>query len=491
MLRAAAAGNSVSKHDFSTALPDLRLGLLNAQVDLAGTDVPVVVIIAGDDRVGANGLVNRLNEWLDTRSMTTEVFTGTSEAERQRPDTWRLWMALPPRGRMALWVGGLMRMARAHLRGEVSDAELQRWCTHLRRSQRMWLADGALILKFFVHTPAKAQKSRLVKARKTGRDAWRYDERDWELADDLDDAVPTIERVLRETSVPAAPWTIVEGTDARYRDLSVAQSILAALRARLAVPEGAPPGVPDVPFVDADQHASVLDHVDLSRSVDKATYRRRLHRLQGRLHVAADEARRRGVSSVLAFEGWDAAGKGGAIRRLTAALEAGDYRVHAVAAPTPQERQYPYLWRFWRDVPADGRISIYDRTWYGRVLVERVEGLASPAQWQRAYDEILDFEEQLTEHGTFLAKFWIHISPEEQLARFQARQDTPYKKYKITDEDYRNREKWDDYVQAVDQMVVRTSVEAAPWHIISGNDKRNARLEVLTAVVDGLEHVLG
>ena len=491
MLRAAAAGNSVPKEAFKTALPELRLGLLNAQVDLADSDVPVIVIVAGDDRVGANQLVNRLNEWMDTRELDTEVFTGTTEAQRLRPDMWRLWMALPPRGRMSLWVGGLMRVVRAHLAGDVSDAELQRWCAHLRRTQRMWLADGALVLKFFVHTPAPVQKARLKKARKRAEDAWRYDERDWELAGDLDEAIPAIERVLRETSVPAAPWTIIEGTDERYRDLSVAQSILAAVTARLASPDVVLPGVPATPFVDPDQHASVLDHVDLTRVVDKSEYRRTLQRMQGRLHVAADEARRRGVSSVLAFEGWDAGGKGGAIRRLTAALEAGDYRVHAVAAPTQHERQYHYLWRFWRDVPADGRISIYDRTWYGRVLVERVEGFATPAQWQRAYDEILDFEEQLTEHGTFLAKFWIHISPEEQLARFQARADTPYKKYKITDEDYRNREKWDDYVQAVDQMVVRTSTESAPWHIISGNDKRNARLEVITAVVEGLERRLG
>jgi AMP-polyphosphate phosphotransferase len=234
----------------------------------------------------------------------------------------------------------------------------------------------------------------------------------------------------------------------------------------------------------------VLEHVDLSRSVKKSAYKARLATLQGQLHLLADEARRREISTVLAFEGWDAGGKGGAIRRLTSALEAGDYRVHAVAAPTPQEHDYHYLWRFWRDLPLDGRISIYDRTWYGRVLVERVEGFATAAQWQRAYAEILDFEQQITEHGTYLAKFWIHIGAQEQLARFQAREETPYKRHKITDEDYRNREKWDDYVQAVDQMVVRTSTQSTPWHIISGNDKRNARLEVITHVVQGLERTL-
>jgi polyphosphate:AMP phosphotransferase len=490
MLSAAAAGNTVTKADFRAALPDLRLGLLNAQFDLAETDVPVIVIIAGDDRVGANGLVNRLNEWMDARYLDTEVFTDDTDDARARPSAWRLWRALPPRGRMALWVGGLMRVVRSTIAGEIDEDDMQRWARHLRRTQRMWLADGALVLKFFVHTPADVQKKRLKKARKKQQDAWRYDDRDWTLADDLDDAVPLIEQALRETSVPGAPWTIIEGTDKRYRDLSVAQSILAAVDARLAAPRGTQPGVPDAPYVDPDQTASVLAHVDLDLAVDKATYRRRLAALQGELHSLADEARRRGVPVVLAFEGWDAGGKGGAIRRITQALEAGDYRVHAVAAPTAQERQYHYLWRFWRDIPRDGRIAIYDRTWYGRVLVERVEGFATPAEWQRAYDEILDFEEQLTEHGAVLAKFWLHISPDEQLARFRARENTAYKRHKITEEDYRNREKWDEYTAAVDQMVVRTSTATAAWHIISGNDKRNARLEVLDAVVRSLTRAL-
>lgn len=487
MLRAAAAGNTVAKDAFKAALPDLRLGLLNAQFDLAEADFPVVVIIAGDDRVGANQLVNRINEWMDSRYLDTEVFSD-GPGSTERPLAWRLWMAVPPKGRMALWVGGLMRQVRAYLDGDVDEAGLMQWAGHMRRTQQMWIADGALVLKFFIHTPAKAQKKRLKKAKKSGDDAWRYDERDWTLAANLDDAIPTIERALLETSVAGSPWTIIEGTNARYRDLSVAQSILAAVQARLASPgpSSADPGR----AVDPDQTATVLDKVDLSRSVEKSAYEKKLAKMQARLHLLADEARRRGVATVLAFEGWDAGGKGGAIRRMTSALDAGDYRVHAVAAPTAQERLYHYLWRFWRDVPRDGRISIYDRTWYGRVLVERVEGFATAAEWHRAYEEIVDFEQQLTEHGIVVAKFWIHISPEEQLARFQARENTSYKRHKITEEDYRNRERWDDYVQAVDEMVIRTSTENAPWHLVSGNDKRNARLEVIGHVVDRLERAL-
>ncbi len=234
----------------------------------------------------------------------------------------------------------------------------------------------------------------------------------------------------------------------------------------------------------------MLSKVDLSSRLERDDYRARLDALQARLHRLSLKARTRGLTTVLAFEGWDAAGKGGVIRRITQSLEAGDYRVIPTAAPTPEELRYHYLWRFWRDLPSAGTLVAYDRSWYGRVLVERVEGLATDAEWQRAYDEINDFEDHLVEHGCVLQKFWLHVSPEEQLARFEARETTPYKQYKITDEDWRNRDRWDDYVEAVDQMVLRTSSEATPWNVIAANDKHWARIAVLERVTDALRAAL-
>ena len=193
---------------------------------------------------------------------------------------------------------------------------------------------------------------------------------------------------------------------------------------------------------------------------------------------------------MLAFEGWDAAGKGGVIRRITGALEAGDYRVIPVAAPTEEERRYHYLWRFWRDLPPAGKVVIFDRTWYGRVLVERLEGFAAPAEWQRAFDEINDFEAQMVEQGYYVAKFWLHVSPEEQLARFKAREETAFKMHKITEEDYRNRERWDDYVKAVDQKILRTTSDGARWHVIPANSKQFARVATLRAINKGLARAL-
>jgi polyphosphate kinase 2 (PPK2 family) len=303
--------------------------------------------------------------------------------------------------------------------------------------------------------------------------------------------LPIAERILRETSGPGAPWTIVESTNSRYRDLTVANTILGALTARLA--DKSPHhglSIAESVFGDIDAQANVLSGVDLTKTLGRQQYREQLAKEQAKLKKLSLEARKRGVSTVLAFEGWDAAGKGGVIRRITGAMEAGDYRVIPVAAPTEEERKFHYLWRFWRDLPPAGKTVIFDRTWYGRVLVERLEGFASPAEWQRAFDEINDFEAQMVEHGYYVAKFWLHVSPEEQLARFKAREETPYKQHKITDEDYRNRERWDEYVKAVDQKILRTTSDRARWHVIAANNKQFARVATLKAINKGLARTL-
>jgi polyphosphate kinase 2 (PPK2 family) len=235
---------------------------------------------------------------------------------------------------------------------------------------------------------------------------------------------------------------------------------------------------------------TVLDHVDLTRQLPDGEYRKRLLRLQGRLNRLVRAAADKKVSSVAVFEGWDAAGKGGSIRRLTEAMDPRLYRVIPIAAPTDEEKAHHYLWRFWRHLPRAGRVTIYDRSWYGRLLVERVEGFAQEAEWMRAYPEINDFEEQLAEAGIVLTKFWIHVSPEEQLRRFEDRRETPYKRHKMTGEDWRNRDRWAAYHTAVNDMVVRTSTRHAPWTLVSGNDKKFARVQILETFCRRLERAL-
>jgi polyphosphate:AMP phosphotransferase len=490
VLAAAEAGNRLTKPEFKEIVPRLRVDLINAQFDLKDADFPVIVVVAGDDRLAANDVVKRLNEWMDARHLRTHILREGTPDEEERPRLWRLWRAMPPKGQIAVWAGGLLRQVTAAVAGEIGEAELERWMRHLEAMQAGLVADGALVVKVFLHTPLERQRARLESASEDRSLAWRVDERDWAALETMPEARPIIERLLRRTSAPGAPWTVVEATDERYRVVTVARTILEALTARLA--QGPPPGVAASPglFAPEEGQATVLSRVDLSPSIGRAAYRKRLDKLQARLHELCVEARERGLTTVLAFEGWDASGKGGVIRRVTQALEVGDYRVIPTAAPTQEERRYPYLWRFWRDLPPAGTVVVYDRSWYGRVLVERVEGLATDAEWQRAYDEINDFEEQLVEHGYLLQKFWLHISRDEQLARFQARETTPYKQHKITDEDFRNRERWDDYERAVDQMVLRTSSDAAPWHVVPANDKLWARIEVLETVTGCLERAL-
>ena len=492
MLEVSEVGNKVGKEEYDAAIPDLRVGLINAQYELRDADFPVIIWIAGDDRLAANELMNRLNEWMDARFADTRVFADPTEEEYQRPHLWRLWRSLPPKGRAAFFVGGLMRAAIQLAHGEIAEPQFSIWLRHIANMQTDLVEDGALILKFFLHTPAREQKKKLKKAEKDPHAGWQVDQRDWAALDSLGPVLPIAERILRETSGPGAPWTIVESTDSRYRDLTVARTILAALTARLSEQNPVHHGraLAESVFGDSDAHANVLSGVDLTQRLTRQEYRAQLAKEQSKLKKLSLEARKRGVSTVLAFEGWDAAGKGGVIRRITGALEAGDYRVIPVAAPTEEERKYHYLWRFWRDLPAAGKVVIFDRTWYGRVLVERLEGFATPAEWQRAFDEINDFEAQMVEQGYYVAKFWLHVSPEEQLARFKAREETGHKRHKITEEDYRNRERWDDYVKAVDQKILRTTTDRARWNVIPANDKPFARVATLRAVNKGLARTL-
>ena len=290
----------------------------------------------------------------------------------------------------------------------------------------------------------------------------------------------------------------MEGYDANYRELTVGRAIRDAINRHLDQWAQRDKGILAAPTrsFTADRGSdeasrTVLSHLDMSANVDKEVYRTRLEELQGRLNLLFRRAKSQRRSVVAVFEGWDAAGKGGAIRRVTAALDARDYQVIPIAAPTDEERAHHYLWRFWRHLPRAGRVTIFDRSWYGRVLVERIEGFASEPAWMRAYSEITDFEEQLHDHGILVVKFWLHITKNEQLRRFEERQKTPYKHYKLTEEDWRNREKWDRYEMAVNDMVERTSTPFAPWTLVEANDKRYTRIKVLKTLCARLEGVVG
>jgi polyphosphate kinase 2 (PPK2 family) len=234
----------------------------------------------------------------------------------------------------------------------------------------------------------------------------------------------------------------------------------------------------------------MLEKLDLSRRLDDAEYDRRKKRLQASLHQLGFQVYQQRRPCVIAFEGSDAAGKGGSIKRLTGRLDPRGFVVHPIAKPTGDDAAHHYLWRFWRRLPEAGMIAIFDRSWYGRVLVERVEGYAAEAEWRRAYHEINRFERQLTDSGTILIKFWLQVSKEEQLQRFKERERIDYKAWKLTDEDWRNRGRWEDYQQAAEDMLLKTSTPNAPWTVVESNDKPFARVKVMETVEDALQRAL-
>ncbi|MEL6330131.1 MAG: polyphosphate:AMP phosphotransferase [Planctomycetota bacterium] len=493
MFEDAETGSRVDKAAFKERVPSLRFDLLNAQFDLLSADFSVLILIAGDDRLGCNSAVDLLNNWMDARRIDTEVFVEPSEEEAARPRFWRYWRVLPRHGRIGLYLGGWARhIVGARISDEIDDLEFERRATHAERFERALTDDGSLVLKFWLHLPRKDLRKRIKRADADPALSWQIDDIDRALLKKFDEVMPVMERYVRLTDRSTAPWRLIEGVDEDYRDLTIGETIVAELRARLDGPrkQTEPPASPPAePAAIAAIKRNPLDAVDLTKSLERDEYRSRLADAQARLARLVRKLRG-GRSPVLVFEGWDAAGKGGTIRRVIRPLPARDYRVISTAAPTAEEKARHYLWRFWRDIPRSGRLAIFDRSWYGRVLVERVEGFATTTEWRRAYEEINDFEDQLVERGLIVLKFWMHIDPETQAERFEARTKTGFKKYKLTDEDRRNRLRWDDYEAAANEMIARTSTEVSRWHLIAANNKRYARVSVVEQICEQLDRVV-
>jgi polyphosphate:AMP phosphotransferase len=425
---------------------------------------------------------------MDPRHIRTVAFADPSDEETARPRMWRFWQALPPKGKIGILFGHwYSELIFDRVNKSTKHARLVQRIDDIVRFERMLSDEGALVLKFWFHLSRKAQKRRLMSLEKDPLTRWRVSDTDWDRFKRYDRFRKVSEFVLRDTSTAYAPWVVIEGEDANYRNLTVGNTLLAAMRERMdqkpvqRIEDRIPPIAPAI-----DQR-DVLSTLNLNLKLERKDYEKLLEKYQGTLNLLARRPRFKNCSLVLVFEGNDAAGKGGAIRRVTQCLDARQYQTVPIAAPTEEERAQPYLWRFWRQVPRRGRIIIFDRSWYGRVLVERVEGLASEYDWSRAYGEINDFEQQLTENGAIVIKFWLAISKEEQHRRFKEREKTAFKRFKITPEDWRNRKKWKDYETTVCDMVDRTSTDIAPWTLVEANDKLYARAKVLKTICERLE----
>ncbi|MCB1939015.1 MAG: polyphosphate:AMP phosphotransferase [Rhodocyclaceae bacterium] len=492
MFESAELGHTIDKQQYEAEVPGLRAELLDAQFDLReAAGFAVVILVNGVDAAGKGETVNLLNEWLDPRHIVIRAFDAPTTEEQQRPPMWRFWRSLPPKGRIGILFGNWYEgPINARVAKRVKQSRLDQHLEEINRFETMLTREGVLLLKFWFHLSKAKQKARLKKLAADPRLRWRVTGADWRNYKRYARRHDVAEHVLRHTSTAQAPWVVVDGSDSRYRALLVGRTVLAAMRKRLDVGQQWRPRLSAAPMPPRLDTRTVVGDLQLDQRMGKRDYGIQLERLQGRLALLTRSKAFAKHSLVLVFEGMDAAGKGGAIRRVTAALDARQYHVVPIGAPTEEERAQPYLWRFWRHVPRFGKGVIFDRSWYGRVLVERVEGFCSEADWMRAYEEINAFEDSLLDAGAVVVKFWLAISDAEQLARFEARAEAPHKRFKITDEDWRNRERWPDYERALADMIDRTSTERAPWTLVEADNKRFARIKILRTICERLEAAL-
>ncbi|MCI5620992.1 MAG: phosphate--AMP phosphotransferase [Lachnospiraceae bacterium] len=499
MLEKVDLNRKMGKKEYKTLMDDLQPKLSYLQRACKEAKIPVIVIFEGLGAAGKGTLINHLIEPLDPRGFQVYTTAVETKEERMKPFLWRFWTKIPSKGRIAVFDRSWYRRVLVdRFDGVTSKEQLDYAFEEIASFEKQLTDDGMVLIKFFAHISQKEQKKRLEHLCSDKKTAWRVTKDDLKRNKEYDRYLTMNEEMLERTDFEYAPWNILECTDREYASAKMTEIVVSVLEQALAHHKAEKVKKQEISVEPETQNdaqpgnginlaTSVLAGVDLSKTLEKEEYKKKLAHLQKRLGELHNELYKYRVPVVLAFEGWDAGGKGGAIKRLTQALDPRGYAVHPVASPTEEEKAHHYLWRFWRNFPKDGHISIFDRSWYGRVMVERIEGFCSTEEWKRAYHEINEMEEQLALHGCIVIKFWMHIDKDEQERRFQERQENPAKQWKITEEDWRNRAKWDQYETAVDEMLLRTSTTYAPWVIVEANSKYYARVKVLETVINAIE----
>ncbi|MHC4403051.1 MAG: phosphate--AMP phosphotransferase [Planctomycetota bacterium] len=484
----------ISKDVYREVFPELEARLGVCQREARASGIPVVIVFQGWDAAGKGNLINRLTQALDPRGFQVHSISAPTDTENRYPWMWRFWRALPVAGKVAVfdrsWYGRVLveRVEKLTPKRRWKEAY-----DEIRQFERQLADAGTLIIKFWLHIDQREQKRRFRGIEKDPAIAWKVGKAEWNRHREYGKWLKAVEEMLERTSTAHAPWTVVEATHGRFARVKVFETVVnrieEELQRRASKPKATGRPKPQVPGSPTRQQ-TILDRADLSLKLEREEYEQKLEALQERLFRLEHELYVARIPAAIVYEGWDAAGKGGNIRRLTRGLDPRGYDVVPVAAPNADEKARHYLWRFWRDLPKTGHVHIFDRSWYGRVLVERVEGFCSEEEWKRAYREINEFERQLADFNTVIVKFWLHIDQQEQLRRFEARQQNAYKQWKITDEDWRNRDQWKPYETAVVDMLQRTSTTYAPWTVLEANCKLHARIKALHTVAEALEGAL-
>ena len=482
-------GKSLEKKEYKTELKSLEKELSSLQQKLRDVGLPVVIVFEGWGASGKGTHISRLVNPLDPRYFDVRTTGKLNEEKQMRPFLWSYWTYLPPKGQIVImdksWHRLILPEVREHW--ELSNMEIHGFYYDVNAFERQLYDAGYLIIKLFLHISKDEQADRFKALAKDPTTAWRLNERDLKQNEDYDHNLRQFEKLLRQTSTNENPWHVIEADDKRYASVKIMKTITQRIKERLKELEN-----PKTPLIIPSSTVleRTLSKVHPDETIGDEEYRQQLEHYQQRMRMLGNMMFAKRRSAVIVYEGWDAAGKGGNIKRLTSEVDPRCYAVVPIGPPRPQELSRHYLWRFMVKIPKDGHLTIFDRSWYGRVLVERVENLTPPHIWRRAYREINEMEQHLVSHGVVILKFWLHIDKDEQLKRFEDRKKDPFKVHKITEDDWRNREKWDEYEEAVDELLMRTHTSHAPWIIVESNHKKYARIKVLQTVTDALEDAM-
>lgn len=475
-----------SEDELIKRLDEARIKLVNQQLKLKDGKVPVLIMLEGFCGAGKGSLLSKIIKELDPRFFKVDTIDKPSEDELRKPFLYKYFRRIPEAGRIEFFEGGWMdEVVEARICKEITEKEYRDKIDSIRRFERSLSDNGYLVLKFFVNIDEREQKKRFEELEASKNTRWRVTKKDWFQNKKFDKYVDAYDEYMNDTSLSCAPWYIIDGKHKKWALLQTLDIINQGIDTALANTKNAVPIIQNI--FPMDSIPKLCDISLNNKTMTEQEYRVELEKCQKKLGELHNKLYRKKIPVIIAYEGWDAAGKGGNIKRIAAALDPRGYEVIPIASPLPNEKARHFLWRFWTRLPRTGHIAIFDRTWYGRVMVERLEGFCSENDWQRAYNEINEFEKELYDWGAIIIKFWVQIDKDTQLERFTLRQNTPEKQWKITDEDWRNREKWDLYEDAIDEMLQKTNTSYANWHILESNDKKYARIKALKTVIKEIE----
>ena len=474
-----------SDEEVEKRLEELRARLSVKQTQIKEHALPVLVVLEGWGAAGKGSVLGKVIRNIDPRFFKVATMGEKSEDEKRKPFLYRHFVKIPEAGKYMFLDGSWMdEVTGEYLRGELSDVDYENRIGSIRQFERQLTDNGYLVLKFFFQIDEKEQKKRIEGLLEDKNTKWRVSENDLWQNKHYDKCLDLYDSYLRETNQSQAPWYIIDAKNKKWAEAQLLDIMVNGIDTALS--RGAQ-AVPILQNMFPLRKTPKLSEIPLNLSLTDEEYKKELDKYQKKLSKLHNELYRKRIPVIIAYEGWDAAGKGGNIKRITGALDPRGFEVHPIASPEPHEKARHYLWRFWTRLPRTGHIAIFDRTWYGRVMVERLEGFCSENDWQRAYNEINEFERELTDWGAIVIKFWVQIDKDTQLARFTERQNTPEKQWKITDEDWRNREKWDQYETAIDEMLQKTNTTTAPWYVLESNDKKYARIKALKILTEEIE----